>query len=359
MDKKDIIYIDGSIGEGGGQILRTSLTLSCITGKSFYIKNIRAARRNPGLGNQHLSCIKAACQICDGKCQGAETGSRELHFQPSAVRSGNYNVDVGSSGSTTLVGQTVLPALFSAGKTSILTVVGGTHNPMAPPYDFLAKTFLPAISTAGFQCKCTLKKYGFYPAGGGKIIFEIKPYSQGLLKQINLCEPSAKLQIKANIYTAHLPKRIAQRQQKLLLNSKLAEPDCQSIRLSNCLNTRDIEHVEVKDSDGPGNCVTIGLFDDSRTTVFCGFGKLGKPSEKVINEVVIQANDFVNSNAAVDRFLADQLLIYMAITGGGCYTTNRISSHLMTNIEIIKKFLPVDFKIEQQKKAYKVSCQQV
>jgi len=340
----DTVIIDGSTGEGGGQILRTSLALSCITSRSLHIENIRAARRNPGLAKQHLSCVRAACQICNGKCQGAAQGSRVLDFQPGPVQSGDFHFDIGSAGSASLVVQTLLPPLFLADRPSAVTVTGGTHNPLAPPFDFLSETFLPAIATAGFQGNCELIKHGFFPAGGGKITFDIQPWQGNADEIINLCGSSKEPQIFALVYTARLPAHIAQRQQKLLLQSKL--------------NIRDVKHVEVTDSDGPGNCVMIRICDDKRTTVFTGFGMRGKPSQKVVNEVVCLAEDFLASGASIDRFLADQLLIYMAISKAGSYTTNGLSTHLLTNMEIIKKFLPVDFTVEQQEQVYRISWRQ-
>ena len=234
-------------------------------------------------------------------------------------------------------------------------MTGGTHNPWAPPYDFLAETFLPAIKTAGFDADCKLEKYGFYPAGGGKITLIIRSRQQIPNHSINFCQPPENTQIHARIYTAKLPAHIAQRQRKLLFQSKL--------------KFKNIEHIEVTDSDGPGNCVMIRLCGGGRTTVFTAFGQKGKPSEKVVGEVASMAEDFLQSNAAVDHFLADQLLIYMAIcthfakdseTGACkkacCYTTNELTTHLTTNIETIKKFLPVDFKIEHEDRIYRISC---
>lgn len=350
----ETVFIDGSMGEGGGQILRTSLALACITGRHLHIENIRAARRNPGLARQHLSCVRAACEICGGQCKGAAIGSQTLDFQPGTICNGDFSFDIGSAGSATLVIQTILPALFLADKPSTITVTGGTHNPWAPPYDFLAETFLPAIKSAGFDADCYLEKYGFFPAGGGKITLSIQPRQEKLNQSIDICQPAENIQIYARIYTAKLPAHIAQREKKLLLQSKL--------------KFKNIEHIEVTNSDGPGNCVTLRLYDGRRTTVFTAFGQKGKPSEKVVGEVVNLAEDFLPGGAAIDRFLADQLLIYMAInshfakdseTGArknACYTTNELSTHLTTNIETIKKFLPVDFKIEHEVRIYRISC---
>ena len=372
MNDIETIFIDGSIGEGGGQILRTSLALSCITGKRLRIENIRSARRNPGLAKQHLSCVRAACQICNGKSHGAAQGSKVLDFQPSPVHSGDFRFDIGSAGSASLVIQTLLPALFLANKPSTVTVTGGTHNPMAPPFDFLSETFLPAIKTAGFQGDCKLLRHGFFPAGGGKITLRVQPcqiqspvpaspvpapvlpaqktrvqvsmQTQVQANQtINLCDSRQEFRVNARIYTAKLPTRIAHHQQRLLLQSEL--------------DIQNIEHTEVRDSQGPGNAVCIRLCCNKRTTVFTAFGMRGKPSEQVISEVVNLAKHFIESGAAVDYFLADQLLLYMAIANGGCFTTDRISAHTKTNMEVIKKFLPVDFIIEEQRDCFRVSCQ--
>lgn len=346
VNDMETVIVDGSRGEGGGQILRTSLTLACITGKSLRMENIRAARRKPGLAKQHLSCVRAACQICDGQCRGDALGSRVLDFQPGAVHGGDYSFDISSAGSASLVIQTVLPALFLAGKPSTVTVTGGTHNPWAPPFDFLRETFLPAISAAGFRADCRLIKHGFFPAGGGKISFEVQPWHEDADRMIDLCEPSSNAQIHARIYTARLPEHVAQKQRTLLLQSKL--------------NIKHVEHVEVTDSDGPGNCLMIRLPGakpcNGRTTVFTAFGMRRKPSRDVVNEAVKLAGDFLASNAAVDRYLADQLLIYMALSKAGCFTTNELSTHLTTNIETIKKFLSVSFKTEYQDRIYRISC---
>jgi len=352
----ETVFVNGSMGEGGGQILRTSLALACITGRNLHIENIRAARRKPGLAKQHLICAQAACQICGGQCKGAAIGSQVLDFQPGPICSGDFSFDIGSAGSATLVIQTILPALFLADKPSTVAVTGGTHNPWAPPFDFLAETFLPAIGTAGFHADCKLIKHGFFPAGGGKISLNVRPRQENPNQTINFCEPVENIQIHARIYTAKLPFHIAQRQKKLLLQSKL--------------KFRSIEHIEVTDSDGPGNCIMFRLCGRKRTTVFTAFGQKGKPSEKVVGEVVSLAEDFLPGGAAVDRFSADQLLIYTAISNprpcgekpapakaGGCYTTNHLTTHLTTNIETIKKFLPVDFTIEHQNQTHRISCE--
>lgn len=336
----ETVHIDGSFGEGGGQVLRTSLTLAAITGRRLVIDNIRASRPNPGLAKQHLACVEAVCEICKGKCSGAGLCSTKLDFTPGNIMTGNFSFDIGSAGSASLVIQTVLPVLFCAGSPSTVTVTGGTHNSWAPPFDFLKESFVPAIGNIGFKVDCRLLRYGFFPAGGGKIIFEVQPKRSE--KPIDLCGPMCKQNISAKIYTAKLPIHIFQKQRKLLLDSGL--------------NIETIEHIDVTDSDSAGNCAVIRLVGGGRTTVFTGFGARGKPSEKVIAEVVQETRDFLESGAAVDHYLADQLLIYMAIQKTGRFITNELSNHLTTNIEVIKKFLSVNFAVTKRGTTYEICC---
>jgi len=336
----ETIHIDGSFGEGGGQILRTSLAMAGITGKRLQITNIRAKRDKPGLGKQHLACVEAACKVCNAKCKGDELRSMALDFMPGEIQSGNYKFDIGSAGSALLVAQTVLPILFNAKGASKITVTGGTHNTWAPPYDFIMDSFLPVISAAGFKAECKLEQYGFYPAGGGKISFEINPYK--FEKAIDLCDVNGEAKITAKIYTSKLPINIAQKQRKLLVNSGL--------------KIDEIEHVDVRECVGAGNCVVISIVKGNHTSVFTGFGAKGKPSEKVIAEVVNDARDYQESGAAIEHHLADQLVIYMGIQKTGRFITNRLTKHLTTNMEVIKKFLTVDFSIESEHNYYKIIC---
>jgi len=336
----ETIHIDGSFGEGGGQVLRTSLTLAAITGKHLVIDNIRANRPNPGLAKQHLTCVEAVCEICNAKCAGAKIHSTNLDFTPGSVKAGNYSFDIGSAGSASLVIQTVLPVLFCASGLSSVTVTGGTHNSWAPPFDFLKETFVPAIGGMGFKADCRLLRYGFFPAGAGQIIFNIQTAQQN--KSVDMCEPMKNISLSARIYTAKLPPQIAQKQRKLLLSSGL--------------DIDKIEHIDVIDSACAGNCVVIRDCGSNRTTVFTGFGARGKPSEKVIAEAVADAKAFLESGAAIDHYLADQLLIYMSMRKGGAITTNELSSHLTTNMEVIKKFLPVNFAVEKRGLTYEIRC---
>ncbi len=335
------VEIDGSFGQGGGQILRTSLSLACITGKHLYMKNIRANRPRPGLRKQHLVCVEAAKLICNAKCSEVQIGSSVLEFKPEKVVAGNYNFDIGSAGSVFLVMQTILPVLFTANEKSNVTITGGTHNLWAPPHDFIKNSFLPAIAAADFKADCKLLKYGFSPGGGGQINFTVRPrHNSDYI--INLCEPILNPVISAKIYTSKLPIQIAQKQQKMLLDSGL--------------NIDIYEHIDVVDSNSAGNCIVIYIAGDNRFIICTGFGAKGKSSQKVVGEVANEAQDYLNSRAGIDHHLADQLVIYMAMQKKGFFTTNQLSKHLITNIEVIKKFLNVDFTVEQKQSYYRVCC---
>jgi RNA 3'-terminal phosphate cyclase (ATP) len=182
----EAVIIDGSEGEGGGQVLRSSLSLSMITGRPFKIKNIRSGRKKPGLMRQHLTCVKAAAEICNAKINSAELGSQELFFIPGEVKAGRYHFPIGTAGSTNLVAQTVIPALMLGDAPSKILLEGGTHNVHAPTFDFLQHSFLPILKKMGVEVKANLHSHGFYPAGGGKVEFEIQPVQK--LKALELLE---------------------------------------------------------------------------------------------------------------------------------------------------------------------------
>ena len=179
-----MITIDGSKGEGGGQVLRSSLSLSMVTGQPFRIKNIRAGRAKPGLLRQHLTCVRASEAVCNATVEGAELGSKEIVFRPGAVQPGLHTFAVGTAGSAMLVLQTVLPPLMLATETSTVTVEGGTHNDHAPPFDFLEHAFVPLLRRMGARVDLILDGYGFYPAGGGRVVATISP--AGALSPLHL-----------------------------------------------------------------------------------------------------------------------------------------------------------------------------
>ena len=331
-----MITIDGSFGEGGGQILRTSLSLSLLTGKPFRIEKIRAGRKNPGLLRQHLTAVAAAAKVGQAEVAGAGIGSTQLTFTPGEVVHGEYHFAIGTAGSTTLVLQTVLPALLIAkeltGQQTSLTLEGGTHNPFAPPFDFLAQTFLPLLGRMGAFIEARLVRPGFYPAGGGKIEITIYPTRQ--LERLDLTERGKIRERCARAVVANLPRKIAERE-LAIVQKKLSWPS-DFIRVE-----------EVGESHGPGNYVVVEIECAHLTEVFTGFGERGVPAEEVADKAVQQARRYLASEAAVGEYLADQLLVPMAIAGGGSYTALPPSRHTTTNIEIIKKFLDVEITSKQ------------
>ncbi|MBI1766621.1 MAG: RNA 3'-terminal phosphate cyclase [Acidobacteria bacterium] len=336
-----MITIDGSFGEGGGQILRTSLALSLVTGQPFRIEKIRAGRKNPGLLRQHLTAVNAAQQISQAAVEGAGIGSTQLSFTPGEITPGEYAFAVGTAGSTTLVLQTVLPSLLRARAESRLTLEGGTHNPFAPPFNFLVKAFLPLLNRLGARVEATLARYGFYPAGGGKLEIRIAPASQ--LTPFELLERGEIVGRRAQALVANLPRSVGERELKVI-GQKLNWP-AEWLRLE-----------EVKNSNGPGNLVSVEIESANVAEVFTGFGERGVTAEAVAIKAIQEARRYLASDAAVGEYLADQLLIPLALAGGGAFTTVAPSRHTTTNIAIIRKFLPVEITTEElSKRAWKIA----
>jgi RNA 3'-terminal phosphate cyclase (ATP) len=339
-----MITIDGSFGEGGGQILRTSLALSLVTGQPFRIEKIRAGRKNPGLLRQHLTAVKAATEIGQAEVKGDAIGSTQLTFTPSAIKAGEYAFAVGTAGSATLVLQTVLPALLVGDdETTTLTLEGGTHNPFAPPFDFLVKAFLPLVNRMGAGVSATIERHGFYPAGGGRFVVSVTPTAQ--LRPLELIERGDFTVKAARAIVAHLPFDIAERELSLI-GRKLDLPG-------------EALHGEtIKTSPGPGNAVTIELTSQHVTEVFTGFGERGVSAEAVANAVVKEARAYIAADVVAGEYLADQLLLPFALAGGGSFTTLPLSKHSTTNMDVIQKFLAVQFDVTKlSNKAVRVDVQ--
>ncbi len=330
--KQKMITIDGSYGEGGGQILRTSLALSLITGKPFTIKNIRAGRKKPGLMRQHLTALNAAAEIGNAAISGNKTGSTSFSFEPETLKSGKYHHAIGSAGSCTLVLQTILPALMIADGPSEIILEGGTHNPFAPPYDFLEKAFLPVLSKMGAQIKTNLDTAGFYPAGGGRFSVSVTPAAK--LTIIDLTDRGNTISTRANAVVSNLPVNIAERELRVVQKNLNWEEE-------------DLKTIIITDSPGPGNILTLVVESDHITEVFTGFGERGVSSERVAKRTIKPVREYLGSGAAVGRYLADQLLVPMAIAGGGSFRTLSPSKHTTTNIEIIREFLDVTISINE------------
>jgi len=327
-----MLSIDGSFGEGGGQILRTSLALSLATGSAFRITHVRAGRKKPGLLPQHLTAVKAAARVGNARVTGACLGSRELTFAPTGVLAGDYTFAVGTAGSATLVLQTVLPPLLTASGPATLTLEGGTHNPFAPPFDFVDRVFLPIINRMGPKVAATLERPGFYPAGGGRFTVTIEPTAK--LLRIDLLERGGVRRQFARAVVARLPRHIAERQLAVI------EEEMQSHPLQ-------VQIEEASASRGPGNVVTIEIESRDITEVFTGFGQRGVRAEEVADIVVGAARRYLDADVPVGEHLADQLLVPLALAGGGTFKTLPPTRHTRTNIDVIEKFLDIRVSPQQ------------
>lgn len=326
-----MLVIDGSVGEGGGQILRTSLALSLITQTPFKLINIRPRRSRPGLMRQHLAAVRAATQIGRAEVIGAEVGAKELTFRPTTVAPGEYTFAVGTAGSATLVLQAILPALLRASAPSRITLEGGTHNPQAPPYDFLARSYLPLVRRMGVSVTSTLEACGFYPAGGGRFHVSVTP--EPSLKRLDLLERGALVHRRAVAMIANLPLQIAARE--LETASRLLGWERQ------CFRTE-----VVKDTPGPGNILMIELESEHVTEVCTGFGEKGVRAEAVAEKAVKEALAYIDSGVPVGEHLADQLILPMALAGAGSFRTTPLSLHTTTHIDLLQQVLGARIRAE-------------
>jgi RNA 3'-terminal phosphate cyclase (ATP) len=325
------LIIDGAAGEGGGQILRSALALSLVTGRPFRIERIRAGRRKPGILRQHLTAVEAAVQVGRARVTGAEIGSQTLTFEPGETRGGEFQLAVGTAGSATLVLQAVLPALLAAREPSRLTLEGGTHNPSAPPFDFLAGAFLPLLRRMGASVSVELERHGFYPAGGGRFSVTIEPASSRT--RLDLLE-RGDTQISARAIVAALPDTIAKRELKVVTRRFGLD--------------RERSRIEViPGAIGPGNAVMIAIAMASHTEIVTGFGEKGVPADEVASHACDEAEAFLKSSATVGVRLADQLLLPLALGCGGSFRTPEATPHTLTNADVIRQFLGTPVAIER------------
>lgn len=327
-----MLTIDGSVGEGGGQILRSSLGLSMLTGTPFRIEKIRAGRSKPGLMRQHLTAVQAAARVCGAEVNGAAIGSSQVTFRPGRVEPGEYTFSVGTAGSTTLVLQTVLPALLTASGPSTLTFEGGTHNPFAPPFDFLAKSFLPVINRMGPKVSAVLERYGFYPAGGGRFTVTVEPAVK--LNGIELLERGETRNRRARALIANLPRGIAEREINLLRQRTGWEPSEYAIESMN-------------KAQGPGNVVLIEIECEHVTEVFTGFGEVGRSAEAVATHALQAYQRYLKAGVPVGPYLADQVMLPLAIAGQGSFVTMPLTTHSTTHVGLIKQFVGIEMVVEK------------
>ncbi len=325
--KNSQLVIDGSTGEGGGQILRTALALSAISSIPFTIYNIRSNRKNPGLQSQHLSCIDACAKICNANVEGNFLHSSEIEFYPNSLKFENLQIKCDTAGSTSLIAQTILP-LFMFSKTSLtISIFGGTDVLYSPPSEFFSSVFVPFLNSIGYNVKSQIVRVGFYPKGAGQLLINFKDCKK--INKLSLIKREKLEHLTGSCSVSGLPLDIAQRMksQMLLDLANLSPPVSPKIK------------TELLNCESAG-CKNFLLSDYSG--IFAGFGSLGekgKPANKVANITTDEYLRFHKTNACIQSHLADQILIYLSFSEGVSeFTTDEVSSHLSTNAQIISKF---------------------
>lgn len=351
------VAIDGAQGEGGGQILRTSLALSAITGRPLHMQRIRAGRAKPGLRRQHLACIEAAARLCHAEVRGGGVGSQELVFTPGAITGGEMEIDIGTAGSTTLVVQTIAVPAIAAGVALHAVIRGGTHNPLAPPFEFLERVWLPHLHAMGANIALTLDRHGFASGGAppgrddrphrpgndrddrtlrsdrdgagerahGQITLEIG--AGGALRPIELVEAGAITSRCATAILSRLPSHVAEREHAIVrerLGFTAAECEVREVR-----------------GAGPANVLLIEIERARGRELVSAFGEKGLRAERVAQQACDDAAAFLAADVPVGEHLADQLLLPLAVAGGGRFRSMPLSLHATTNLATIREFLDV------------------
>ena len=321
-----LVELDGSFGEGGGQILRSSLALSLLTGKPFHLRHLRAKRPKPGLQPQHLMSVRAAAKIGAAQVRGASVGSTDLVFEPGAVSAGTYRFDIGTAGATGLVLQTLyLPLALRGAAPSEVTLVGGTHVTTSPCYHFLDLTWRAYLERMGLRLSLRMVRPGFYPRGGGVVVAHVQPAAR--LRGLRLRERSD-VTVRGFSAVAGLPDHIARRQARRA-----------AFRMEQFGVTADIRQEEWE--GGPGSVLGLVAETDPAPALFFGLGARGKPAEAVADEAADQAIAYLRAApAAVDAHSADQIVLPLALAEGPSeYGVVELTEHLVTNIRVIRRFV--------------------
>jgi len=328
-----MIEIDGSSGEGGGQMLRSALALSAVTGRPFRMFSVRARRDKPGLRPQHLESVLAVAQVCGARIAGAEIGSQELVFEPGPPVAGEYRFEIKTAGSTGLLLHAVYLPLAFAGARSRVTIVGGTHVNWSPSYHYLAWQWAPALAGAGLRVRLWLERCGFYPAGGGEIMAEIDPWDAPAA--VRLVERGKLKRVRGVSAAPNLSESIARRQAKAVL-SRLA-PKRYGTEVA----------IESPPSRNRGTFVALMAEYEAGGACCVELGEIGRSAEKVGDAAARAVVEFDAAGGAVDEHLADQLLLPLSlIEGESCYTTARVTRHLLTNADVIRLFVDAEISVE-------------
>ena len=344
----EYITVDGAAGEGGGQLLRASLALSMALGRPFRMVNIRAKRPKPGLKRQHLTCLHAAQAICGAKITGDAINSLAISFVPGPVRPGDHHFDIGSGGSCTLVLQAIVPPLLTASASSRLTVTGGTHVPHAPPFEFLRDTLFPWLKKLGPRLAATMDRPGFMQVGGGSITVAIEPVSALMALEANAC--GAFIGASGHIRAYNLHAGVGERECAALQEEKFATL---GLAADNILMETPSRAVE-----GPGNVVLVTVRRESGMTVCTGIGQRDVKAESVARQAANRAMAFLQAEVPVEQHLADQLLVPLALAGGGSFLTEKPSLHTRTCMELLPLFTDIKARASQQNaKAWRITLE--
>jgi len=333
----DTVRIDGSFGEGGGQILRTSLALSCVLGKTVEITNIRTGRKNPGLQPQHLTAVKAAAAVAGAEVRGAELSSTAIRFRPNRTSGGTYRFDVaeekGSAGSTSLVLQTILLPLCLVKEASLVTVHGGTHVPWSPSFHYLSSITTPLLSRLGLCAGFSIASWGWYPLGGGQVSARITPAAA--LLPLVMSDRGRLASVSGISAVSNLPGHIAARQRDRAL-AVLAK---QGIDAS-------IETLSAP-SAGKGSFLFLAAEFERVTAGFGALGAVSKRAEEVADEACGGLLSHLRGEGALDPHLADQVVPWLAFCRGPSeFTTSRVTRHLLTNLWVVRQFMDIDVRVE-------------
>lgn len=332
-----MVELDGTYGEGGGQIVRTGLALSSILKVPVHVTNIRANRKKPGLKPQHVTCVQALTAITDARVEGGEIDSMNLIFEPKKNRSGEFSFNVAhvksSAGSVTLILQALLPPLLFGPEKSQVSIRGGTHVEWSPPVHYIMNVFLPTLHRMGANVNLSLDRWGWYPKGKGAVTVSVDPLQE--LTPIHLDRRGDLKAIRGRSVSSKLPMGISKRQRRQA-DLLLREAGYDS-------------HIKMLDT--PAACAGTIFFlwveFEKSWAGFSTLGRRGRPPEEVAENTVRKFLEFVDTGSAIDEYLADQLIIYMALAKGpSSFTTSRITQHLLTCIWVVEQFLPVKFEVE-------------
>ena len=327
-----MVEIDGSYGEGGGQLLRTAVALAAVTGREIAIRNIRAKRDKPGLAPQHLAAVRAVAALCEAQVDGLELRSQALQFTPRALSGGEHRFDVGTAGCVTLVLQALLPAMVASARSVSVTVTGGTDVRQAPSIGYFANILLPLLERMGVDAQLEVVRRGYYPRGGGEVRVRLAPCT---LRPIALEEPGALIAIEGHAHVANLPEHIATRMRDAALEYLAAVPG-PAPRIG-------VEILDSMQAMGKGGAIVVWARTE-RTVLGAGrvaeFGVRAEALGAAVGEELV--ND-LTAGATADLHASDQLLVYLALARGGSYLTRSLTTHAQTAIWLIEQFLPVRF----------------